>query len=445
MRSSIRLLFLLPTSSVAGGVQTWLDEINDYLTTQNFKVTVGLLRGQKFNQPERYHDAHPQLSTLEVDGRGCNRDGRVRALMRCIKKVKPDIVIPLGIADAYEAVIRCKQKGMETRLVIHAQGNLEPMLADLAMYGQWIDQVICPGCLTAKVLIQWGGIVNDRVHHIPNGANTPRLIVQPSQQGNPVRIGYIGRLTSLDKRALDLIALHEELEKLNVNYQLDIVGDGPCFAQLSESLGNLAPKVKLHGALSRDTVYQEIFPNLDVLVLLSSSEAFGIVIVEALMHGVIPVTSRYAGFYAEGLVKEHETGLSFPVGDMAQAARQILRVAEDSGLRQRLSENARIHGQQYTWENSLTSWKTALEAVMERPPLVSLSLHPLPQIPTTSGRLDRLGVPAGVIDGVRRLRRSLIGSLVPAGGEEWPLFYRHHSESLLKEISAALKELDVNP
>ena len=437
-----RFLFLMPTSSIAGGVETWLDEIYEYLTTHQFEVLVGLLRGQQFNQPERYRAVHPQLKTIEVDGRGCNREGRVRALMRCIEGVNPDIVIPLGIADAYEAGIRSKQKGLDTRLVIHAQGNLEPMLADLRSYRDGIDQVICPGELTKRVLINWGGFASDRVAHIPNGANQPIYNSQsPISSGNAklIRIGYIGRLTTLDKRSPDLITLYEELEKLNLNYQLDIVGDGPCFAQLNEALGK-APQVKLHGALSREAVYQEIFPNLDVLILLSSSEAFGIVIVEALMHGVIPVTSRYVGFYAEGLVKENETGLSFPVGDMAGAAQQIQRLAEDGDLRHRLSSNGQVHGQPYTWESSLTSWKMALEQVMARPPLLSSS--PLPKIPTTTGRLEQLGIPASVIDGLRRLRRFLLGSPIPPGGEEWPLFYRHHSESLLEEISQVLKDLD---
>lgn len=441
MYSSIRLLFLTPTSSTTGGVQTWLDEINAYLTTQNFTVTVGLLRGETFNQPKRYHNAHPQLATVEIDGRGCNRDGRVRALMRCIQKNKPDIVIPLGIADAYEAVARCKYRGLATHLVIHAQGNLEPMLADLTMYREWIDQVICPGRLTTKVLTQWGGVTRDRICHIPNGANTPTITASPKQRNSPLRLGYIGRLTTLDKRSPDLISLYQELEKQNINYQLDIVGDGPCFAQINQALGHLAPKVKLHGALPRDAVYQDILPNLDVLILLSSSEAFGIVIIEALMHGVIPVTSRYAGFYAEGLVKENETGLSFPVGDMVSAAQQIQRLVEDQNLRQRLAVNAWEHGQQYTWKSSLTSWQSALEQVMEYPPVQSSS--PLPEIPTTIGRLEKLGVPKEVIDGLRRLRRSLLGSPIPPGGEEWPLFYRHHSESLLQEISMALKNLDI--
>jgi hypothetical protein len=158
------------------------------------------------------------------------------------------------------------------------------------------------------------------------------------------------------------------------------------------------------------------------------------------MHGVIPITSRYAGFYAEGLVKENETGFSFPVGDMPQAAQQIQRLAQDQALRDRLSTNARLHGQHYTWENSLMSWQTALDNVMARPPLISPS--PLPQIPTTTGRLEQLGMPPGIIDGLRRLRRFVLGSPIPTGGEEWPLFYRHHPESLLQEISSALQVLD---
>lgn len=432
----------MQTSSRIGGVETWLDRTNAHLSKSGFEVTVGLAKGLRYNDPESYRQAHPDLTTVDVDGRGLNRDGRVRALMRCIRSVRPDIVVPLGIVDANEATIRCKQQSINVRLVAHAQGNLPTMLADLNDYRDWIDRVVCPGRLTRKVLVQWAGFLPDRVINIPNGADPVRIAQQPRLPGMPLRIGYVGRLTPLDKRATDLIGLHRELESLGVDYTLDIVGDGPCGEQIRAALGGQAPRVQIHGAVPHDELYASVFPNLDVLVLTSASEAFGIVLVEAMMHGVVPVSSRYDGFHAERLVEDELNGLSYPVGDMRAAALAIARLAGDTALLHQLSSACLAKSAEYTWARSLERWQCTLEEVIAAPLVLGSKPPVMPASPVT-GFLDRIGIPAGLSDVVRRTRRTILGSSVPAGGEEWPLYYRHHDAATLDAIQTAINQMDV--
>jgi glycosyltransferase involved in cell wall biosynthesis len=248
-----RVLFFMHTSSHLGGVETWLDRIHAHLSEHGFEPVVGLVRGLRYNNPARYRSFHPDIRAVEVDGRGLDREGRVRALVRCIRRLKPDIVLPLGIVDANEAVIRCKQNGQDVRLLAHAQGNLAPMLADLATYRDWIDGVVCPGRLTRDVLIRWAGFAEDRVLNIANGADAASQARVERQGGGPLRVGYVGRLTQLDKRATDLIALHAELARRGVHCTLDIVGDGPCRKALETALGEFTPQVRIHGAVPTDS------------------------------------------------------------------------------------------------------------------------------------------------------------------------------------------------
>jgi len=439
-----RILFFMHTSSSIGGVETWLDRAHAHLSLHGFDPTVGLVRGLRYNDPTRYKAHHREIHTVEVDGRGLNREGRVRALVRCIRRVRPDIVVPLGIVDANEAVIRCKQHGDQVRLLAHAQGNLAPMLADLANYRDWIDRVVCPGRLTREVLVRWAGFAGDRVINISNGAGPATVARVPREAGAPLRVGYVGRLSRLDKRALDLIGLHSELERLGVNYRLDVVGNGPCLDELMSALSAFSPKVRMHGAVPHEELYERIFPNLDVLILTSSSEAFGIVLVEAMMYGVVPVSSRYDGFYAERLVEDGHNGLSFEVGDMAGAAAAIARLADDDALRERLSQQSLMKAADYTWARSLKRWQNALDELLKQTPVQGASIPALPS-PPASGLLDRIGLPDAMSDLLRRARRRAIGPAVAPGGEEWPLFYRHHSDSTLAEVAAQIRKLDVPP
>ncbi len=439
-----RILFCTQTASPVGGVETWLDRICEHLAGCGFDPVVAMVRGQTCNDPTRFRTFHPQLNAIEVDGRGCDREGRVRALTRAITRVKPAVVVPLGIVDANEATVRCKVRGEDLRLVAHAQGNLPPMLADLAVFRDWLDRVVCPGRLTASVLREWAGFLPARVENIANGADAPTLSRREAELGAALRIGYVGRLSEPDKRATDLIGLCESLAGLGVDFQLDVVGDGPCRERLATGLAAHGDRVRLHGALPREALYAWIFPNLDVLILPSATEAFGIVLIEAMVHGVVPVTSQYDGFFAEGLVTDGETGFAFPVGDMAAAAACVKRLAVDRTLLARLGQAAAVHANDYTWQRSLTRWQELLAAVIAEPPLRGTQPPALPAVPA-AGMLDRLGLPASLIDLSRRGRRWLRGPAVAAGGEEWPLFHRHHSETTLAAVRDALNDLDRPP
>ncbi|MCE7930728.1 MAG: glycosyltransferase [Xanthomonadales bacterium PRO6] len=436
-----RVLFFMNSSSPLGGVETWLDRIRANLSKNGFEPIVGLVRGLRYNLPDRYRAHHPELETFEIDGRGLNREGRVRALMRCIRALRPDVALPMGIVEANEAVIRCKQRGQAVRLVAHAQGNLPPMLADLRLYRDWFDRVVCPGRLTRRFLVEFAGFAPERVVHIANGADTPLADRLPRRPGAPLRLGYIGRLSQPDKRVLDLIPLCRELERLGVDFELHVVGCGACRGELEEGLENWGNRVRLHGALPHEEIYRRIFPNLDALILTSASEAFGIVLVEAMMHGVVPVTSRYYGFHSEGLVKDGETGLSFEVGDMEAAALAVQRLERGSALLQELSAHAQEHGRLYTWQRSLDAWQAEL-ADLSKEPVVQASTLPIAPVANPRGRLERLGVPDGLIDGLRRLRRATLGAAVPPGGEEWPLFHRGHSADTVADIQSALLTLE---
>lgn len=429
------------TTSSIGGVETWLDRATADFSRHGIDAVVGLVRGQRFNRPERYKADHPGLQTIEVDGRGLNREGRVRALVRSIAKVKPDIVIPLGIVDANEAAIRRKQQAGGVRLLARAQGNLEPMLADLAMYRDWVDGVVCPGRLTRNVLVEWAGYPADRVRNIPNGADLPMVPRVAREPGTPIRLAYVGRMSQADKRPLDLIPLCRELMERGVDFHLDVVGDGACRSQLESELAPWQERITFHGALPHEAVYSRIFPAIDVLLMLSSSEAFGIVLVEAMMHGVVPVSSRYHGFHSEGLVVDDVTGVSFDVGDMRMAASHVQRLASDEASLSRLGENAQAHGRTYTWQNSLGQWRAAIEELSQQPVLLGDG-YPAPPGVSPQGRLEGWGVPPGVTDSLRRMRRALLGPATQAGGEEWPLFNRSHPARILAEVRNEMERIE---
>jgi glycosyltransferase involved in cell wall biosynthesis len=435
-------LFFTHTSSQIGGVGGWLDRASEHFSRQGFDPVVGLVRGIKFNDPARYTEHHPGLQSVEVDGRGCNREGRVRALARTIRRVRPAIVIPLGIVDANEAAIRRKLSGQDLRLLARTQGNLLPMLADLAAYRDWIDLAVCPGRLTFRVLLEWAGFDPSRVLNIPNGAKPPIALRRPRAPGSPIRIGYVGRMTKDDKRATDLVPFCRELAALGCDFRLVVAGDGPCLEDIRSALAHEGERVRFLGAVKHPALYEDVFPNLDVLLMTSATEAFSNVLVEAMAHGLAPVVSRFDGLEVEGLILDRENALTFPVGDMRQAARAVDGLARDDVLLERLSQAALRRSVDYSSPRTLARWVQALHELAGRAPVFGASVPQIP-VPESSGSLDRLGVPAAAVDFLRRMRRAAFGPSVPAGGEEWPLHYQHHASEALDSIRSAIGRIDV--
>jgi glycosyltransferase involved in cell wall biosynthesis len=144
----------------------------------------------------------------------------------------------------------------------------------------------------------------------------------------------IGRL--IKRKALDFVLL--ALSRLDKGrFRLLVIGDGPEEAHLRDlvrTLG-LSSQVDFLGAVWGDPKFQYLAA-ADMFVLPSAHEGFGLVFLEA-MHCGLPVIASSSGGQTDFL-RDGETGFLVPVGDVEVLAERILRLADDEGLRRRMSE-----------------------------------------------------------------------------------------------------------
>ncbi|TGE15806.1 glycosyltransferase family 4 protein [Hymenobacter elongatus] len=85
---------------------------------------------------------------------------------------------------------------------------------------------------------------------------------------------------------------------------------------------------------------------IDVFVLASTNETYGMVTLEAMAAGV-PIVASAAGGTLE-LVQDGHTGLLYPLGDVATCVRQIRQCLEQPGLAQQRVQQAQQQVQQYS-------------------------------------------------------------------------------------------------
>ena len=139
------------------------------------------------------------------------------------------------------------------------------------------------------------------------------------------------------KRVLDCIRILAEVRKHTPAHLL-MVGDGPDRGpaeHLARQL-KLTPHVSF---LGKQNHVERLIPLAHVLLMPSEMESFGLVALEAMACGVVPVATRVGG--VPELITDGEDGFLEPVGDIAAQAARVVELLTDDALHQRITAAGR--------------------------------------------------------------------------------------------------------
>ncbi len=110
---------------------------------------------------------------------------------------------------------------------------------------------------------------------------------------------FLGRLSHLDKRVDNLLKIFSKITDAHPDWTLKIVGDGPDRANLEHLAATLNLKrVEFCGFTSNP---EEHLKTASILCLTSDLEGWGMVLVEAMQHGVAPIAFGCSGGVREVL------------------------------------------------------------------------------------------------------------------------------------------------
>jgi glycosyltransferase involved in cell wall biosynthesis len=414
-----RILFVAPSAYPLGGVATWLDYIIPGLRNQGWDVILGLASGRR-HDADVYIERHPMEGIERIDCNSGTLEARLRSLSRTIRRLQPDIAASVNIPDVYGATQRLRQKkecGTRAVMTLHA---LEPdYFEDIRGYNGTLDAVIATNRLAQALVEQRSGLESRRVFYAPYGVeDAPAL--PPQDCLGELRIAFVGRLASCQKRVEDIPLIAAGLAQRGVRCRWLIAGAGPQEDWLRQELCARAESGTVHflGNLSGEELSSKVYQQADVLLITSSWETGPLVAWEAMAHGTAVASSSYVGAGIEDSLRHLENCMLFPVGDTNRAI-QCLLMLRDANLRQRLAEaGSALIAKRYSREASIEAWSRCFADILRRPlraPLPSLGL------PRPRGRLDRLlGVQLG-----ESVREMLGRRQSNAGADEWP--HSHYS------------------
>lgn len=225
-----------------------------------------------------------------------NKYARYYKLLKFIYAWKPDVIInnfnvPLQIVSPFIS------KRIRLIHVLHCDDRIYYRVAAInsARTNNWI----APSPAVAKHFAEYTNhSYDDKILVIPHGVSTNNSKDQnrgDKVQGATLELTYIGVIDQ-HKGVQNLPPIIKELENRNYRFHFTIIGDGKMKEQLESELKNQITKgiVTFTGVIDSKSVYNHL-AKTDIFVFPTHFESFGLVLIEAMINGAVPVTTLIEG------------------------------------------------------------------------------------------------------------------------------------------------------
>ncbi len=314
-----------------GGVETFIRSLSDYFKTEGHQVEIIETLAQGVCS-KSFSDLG--YNVKQIIARPL-RSRRHHALSIARHLSEFDAVI-LNDAPFAQASAGCLPDATVIITVLHnpIPGMLKNSMASLGQFDR--IAVVSPGL--ENMLLEYGAD-GDIISCIPNGIRIPKTLPndgKPFGDLRPVRLIYLGAINHKQKGVLYIPDIYKAAISVYSDIRLDIVGDGPDLEILKQKFSLLdLPQPIFHGALPHSAALA-LLGSSDVLLMPSHFEGLGLVMLEAMAYGVIPVVSKIEGV-TDYAISNGLDGFLVPIGDIANFSSTIVGLALDPEKRRRMS------------------------------------------------------------------------------------------------------------
>ena len=198
--------------------------------------------------------------------------------------------------------------------------------------------------------------VNCEIYH-PDNAKTGAAQYAPAGEKLLIHLSNFRPM----KRALDCVRILAEVRKA-VPAHLLMAGDGPD----RTAAEHLAREVKMDRHvtfLGKQNHVERLIPLAHVLLLPSDLESFGLVALEAMACGVVPVATRVGG--VPELITDGEDGYLEAPGDIAAQAARVVALLTDDHLHYRMAKAGRWNaGERFCSDKIIPQYEKYYEEVL---------------------------------------------------------------------------------
>lgn len=259
-----------------------------------------------------------------------------------LKKIKPDIVVTSLYQADILGILTAWLCGIKKRIIIqHDVKELSPfrkflkkrVALDLATF------VIANSFSVKKFLIDYFGVNSEKIIIIKNGVDIEKLKegIKTESVKNELTLGFIGRLEPV-KGLFCLMKALKSLKKEMLEIKTFIVGEGSLRKKLEKyAKDNNLRNIEFIGEVSD---LEKILKKIDILVVPSLAEGFGLVVLEGLASEKVVIASDIPAF--RELIIDGENGKLFQKGNVDSLVSVLKEILTDRELFKKLRKNVKV-------------------------------------------------------------------------------------------------------
>ena len=170
----------------------------------------------------------------------------------------------------------------------------------------------------------------------------------------------VGRL-SPEKGYMDLLRIFSIISKKHKDWTLDIIGDGSEKEKLQKFIdkNKLEDKVILHGFQNKKYI-DKMLSQSSIYVMTSHTESFGIVLIEAMSHGV-PCIAFSSAEGAKEIITSGKNGYLIKNRNFTAMIKKIEDLMKKEDVRKSMGKQARLSVKKYTSDVVKEEWYKLIE------------------------------------------------------------------------------------
>lgn len=175
---------------------------------------------------------------------------------------------------------------------------------------------------------------------------------------------YVGRMDHANKRVHRVVEAWEEIHLEYQDWKLVLVGDGPEKKTLESYVKtNNVERVVFEGFEKEAPI--AFYKRASILLLTSDLEGFGLVVIEGMIYGVVPIVfGSYSAIYH--IIENGKSGFITPKPyRKANTVQQLEKLMSDKELCRKMSKEAFKRAQYFALDTIVAEWENMIQEVYE--------------------------------------------------------------------------------
>lgn len=299
-----------------GGTEVWASNVAAGLSAQGYEVAL-------FGSAEQaVMEDNVEKITERFQG-----EKVIEHMVEYMLKSIPFTLINNFAGCAFLAAVMVKMQYPEQVKIINVIHNDSKSLFQAHMvFRECVDSFICVSNKIRNTIVEEYGIDSRKVFFKEQPIETDGQLYRGySVKGSPLRIGYAARLVNQQKRADLIPELVERLEVLQINYVMEIAGEGECVPAIKAFVKErgMEQKVILHGRLPKGKM-PDFWKVQDIYLNFSEYEGTSLSMLEAMSFACVPVVTDVSG--VSEFIVDDVNGYVCEIGDLDGIAERLQRL-----------------------------------------------------------------------------------------------------------------------